>query len=191
MSHVVVKTFPSVEPDTSLGWVQGRRNNWMRCDTAAPVTCAHWFYGTWAKKTVMEDVDLEMCLWLMNNLVSEDVSLHFTVWLRVCVWIWQKQRACVCVCVCSRALACVYVGGLAFWPRRGSPTAFGRGANWRGAPPPRRVLSEHEGRWINKSWGSKFCHMSGHVFPSSSWEQRPPARPTHSLLTAPLGPCPC
>lgn len=101
---------------------------------------------------------------------------HFTLQFG-CAFVceFDRNRGPVCVCVCSRALACVYVGGLAFWPRRGSPTAFGRGANWRGAPPPRRVLSEHEGRWINKSWGSKFCHMSGHVFPSSSWEQRPPA----------------
>lgn len=68
----------------------------------------------WAKQTGMEDVDLQMCSWLMNNLVSKDVSLHFTAWLHVCVWIWQKQRVYVRVCLCAR----VHVGGLAFWPRR-------------------------------------------------------------------------
>lgn len=58
----------------------------------------------WAKQTGMEAVDLQMCLWLMNNLVSEDVSLAFTARLHVCVWIWQKQRVYVCVfvCVCAR-----------------------------------------------------------------------------------------
>lgn len=89
----------------------------------------------------------------------------------LCVGLTEAESVCVRVC--------------AFWPCRDWVTVFGRGANWRGALHHRRVLSEHEGRWINKSWGSKFCHMSGHVFPSTSWERSAPrlARPADSSMT--------
>lgn len=63
----------------------------------------------------------------MNNFVSENVSLPITV----CV------RLCVRLCVCPGALSLLALS-------RDSLTVFGE-ALIDEEPPPRRVLSEHEG----------------------------------------------
>lgn len=51
------------------------------------------------------------------------------------------QYACVCVWDCERVPWRPQPSGLVPW----LSDSIWRGANWRGEPPPRRVLSEHEG----------------------------------------------
>lgn len=87
--------------------------------------CVCSLFNMWVKQTEIEDVYLHMCLWLMHNFVSENMSLPITVCLHFCVW------------VCAPASP-------AFWPCPMTLTVFGE-ALIDEEPPTRCVLSKHKG----------------------------------------------
>lgn len=81
----------------------------------------------YVNETNWKDVYLHMCLWLMNNFVSENVSLPITIRVCLCVRVWAHPGV-----LSLLALSC------------DSLTVFGE-VLIDEEPPPRRVLSEHEG----------------------------------------------
>lgn len=109
--------------------------------------------------------------------------LWITLCQRMChFYLCDSERAWVCVRVCMprRPLP----SGLVPW----LPDSIWRSTNWRGASTSSCfVRTWRPRRWINKSCSSKFCHMSGHVFPRTSWEHS--ALRLSNSLTARLGLC--
>lgn len=67
------------------------------------------------------------------------------------------------MCVC----ACPWPSGLVLW----LSVSIWRGTNWWGDSTSSCFVRTWRPRcWIDKTWSSKFCHMSSHVFPCTSWE---------------------
>lgn len=129
-----------------------------------------------------------VCEWNKLKLRTSTCACAYDLWITLC------QRMChflfqyVCFCVTPSVCVCVsrrpQPSGLVPW----LSDSIWRGANWRGASTSSCFVRTWRPRcWINKSWSSKFCHMSGHVFPSTSWEHSLPR--LSNSLTVWLGPC--
>lgn len=85
------------------------------------------------------------------------MSLPITV--IVCLW---ETDSC-----CMRGSCCPWPWGFV----RCRFELFGKALIDTKAPPSSCFVgTRRPSRWINKSLRSKFCHMSCHVFPSTSWE---------------------
>lgn len=112
--------------------------------------------------------------------VSGNVSLCIKVWVCVREREGEREIGWDWVCVWRPQPS-----GLVLWLGE----CIWRGANWRGVSTSSRfVRAWRPCRWINKPRSSKFCHMSNHVFPSTSWEHSAPC--LSNSLTLRLGlPC--
>lgn len=92
----------------------------------------------------------------------------YALWITLCQTMCHLPLQYVRVCVCPSVLRCLALScslSDSIWRR----------TNWQGASTSTCFVGTWRPRcWINKSWSSKFCHMSGHVFPSTSWEQSVP-----------------
>lgn len=97
--------------------------------------CEHvclWIVSMWVKQSEIEDVYWHMCLWIMNNSVSENVSLLITVWVWVHVLLCERDSVCVCP-QCPQPSVCIP------W----LSDSIGKVLT-DVEPPPQHVLSEHE-----------------------------------------------